>query len=472
MLAKSNLVSLKSSNRQSVKKFFNGSVKKSNKPDSTGKLTKSTSVSLKSLNKQTVKNLVKSLVKKSNKPESTETYELKTIADLRHEMAKVDDGSFSKLIAINPDELNGKTVSKKVSKKNSERIKKLMYSMNKKNSAKRNLYHYYYENPFKVYFRPDELGNFPKIFDEKLFSMIISLTLFQTMDQAQVERDIIPFMLLPLTWPNALIFQLFHKLYLFMKLPYAIYAKIKTYGMANKVEKLFKTVINDIYSNPKYEILQKAADSETPTNIEEPFSGHRNKKFTFEFVIKLAVLFIFFSLRKMKINDKTVGFYNNISTISLAEPIKIIDKYLLNVYNDSNKDDILTWFQDNYIFINQQINIFIPVLTKMQTVDAKQVLNANIKQNEFVNKIYMEELKKQGKSDEELKQIAYNPMMMNPGLINPLLMTNANAQVLGGTTSGVFSQDRNIQINNYDMLGNTQSHHFGQQHMGSHHHHH
>jgi hypothetical protein len=73
-------------------------------------------------------------------------------------------------------------VSKKEpSKTISEKRQKMMYALNsKRKSGKRNMYHYYYQNPFSIAFRPFDLRNIPKVFNEKLFSMLISLKMFQT----------------------------------------------------------------------------------------------------------------------------------------------------------------------------------------------------------------------------------------------------------------------------------------------------
>ena len=227
--------------------------------------------------------------------------------------------------------------------------------------------------------------------------MIISLTFFQTKDQINTEAGMILMGMTNVELPNTLFWGVIHKLYLFSKLPYAIYAKIRTRGLANRVETLFKTIINDIYSNDKYILLQQVADSNATENREEPFSGNQNKKFLNEFVYKLDSLFIYLSMRQLDINNKTYGTKEEINLSSLAQPIHLIKDNLLNIYNDENKDDILTWFQNNYSFLATGINVSLPVLTLTQNTNGMTSQNMIVQQqqfNEALNKLSPVERKK------------------------------------------------------------------------------
>ena len=292
----------------------------------------------------------------------------------------------------------------------------MMYTMNGKKSKKRNMYHYYYQNPFGLVFNRKANIGLPKIFDEKLFSMIISLTLFEITDQSKLEASLIMSGMFIVTLPSVLMFSILHKLSLFAKLPYAIYAKIRTKGLANKVENLFKTIINDIYSNDKYQLLQQVADSNAPQNREEPFAGENNKKFSIEFVSKLSSFFIYLSMRQLDINNKIYGSREDMDLISLSQPIHLIKDHLLNIYNDETKDDLLTWFQNNYTFIATSINVTLPLLTLTQNINyGMTTQNMIVQQQQFA-----EALNKMPPAQRR-QMMLQGTQGMNPnfGMVNP-----------------------------------------------------
>jgi hypothetical protein len=329
-----------------------------------------------------------------------------------------------------------KLIEKNMKKPLSEKKHKMMYPMNGKKSKKRNMYHYYYQNPFGLILRRKALLGLPKIFDEKLFSMIISLTLFQTKDQSSIESNLILAGMTILFLPHSLFWSLIHKLYLFGKLPYAIYAKIRTKGLGNKVENLFKTIINDIYSNDKYILLQQVADSNSSTNREEPFAGDKNKKFSIEFVSKLASLFIYLSLRQLDINGKTYGTREDIDLISLSQPIHLIKDHLLNIYNEDTKDDILTWFQDNYTFIAIGINITLPILTLTQNINYGMTSQNMIVQqqqfNQALTKLSPYEIRKimqQNRLNGTQGMINPTLQMAQPLMMGPIVTTNPSIPI-------------------------------------------
>lgn len=369
----------------------------------------------------------------------------KVILELREAFAKVDKDDSLEKIATNLID-SEKKLSKKLSTKYNERANKLMYSMNGKKSKKRNMYHYYYSNPFKIVWSLiTKSHGIPEIFDEKLFSMLISLKFFNITDNGSNESVLMLMGMSLVLLPHAIIWSIFHKLSLLIKLPYAIYAKIKTNGSANEVEKLFKTIMNDIYSNDKYQLLQDAADSKYKTNKEEPHFNNPKKKFSFEFIAKLVSLFTFLSLREMEINGKTYGFHEEIGAITISKPITLIKKNLLNIYNENSKDDILSWFQNNYTFINLNVNLVLPVLTITQNVQHGMSLENMMVQNEQFQKAY-EELKKKNPNDKRLQNF-------NPGQMMPVVAPMA----------------QQLQIPNQAKIGfHIGHHHMGHHHMGHH----
>jgi hypothetical protein len=173
--------------------------------------------------------------------------------------------------------------------------------------------------------------------------------LFGLVNQTDKEVEYIKGSVYVVTIPFMIILSVLHKLYLFIKLPYAIFFKIKTYGMANKVENLFKNIINDIYSNDRYEKLQEYADSKGEINAGEPFYTYKAKKYSFMFSYKLVCLFVYLCFRKININGKQIGFVDEPGIIILNYTYtNFIKNRILTIYNDETKHDILDWFQQNY----------------------------------------------------------------------------------------------------------------------------
>jgi hypothetical protein len=356
-------------------------------------------------------------VKHSKKPDNDINDDAKLVKDVEQvqdafseaEEKSLDIKEFSKKMIVS---------KKEPSKTISEKRQKMMYALNsKKKSGKRNMYHYYYQNPFSIAFRPFELRNIPKVFNEKLFSMLISLKMFQISDQSIHEGNMITLGLTVLGLPSVLIHSIFHKLSLFAKLPYSIYAKIRTRGLANKVEKLFKTIINDIYNDKKYLLLQQSADANFKTNREEPYYGEKNKKYSYEFVAKLSALFIYLSIRELEINNKTYGHHEILDRVSLSQPIRLIKDQILNIYNEESKDDILTWFQDNYTFIYPDVNLRLPILTPTQNLNYGMTVQNLMGQQKQFNQAYQ----KQVYQDPRIQRISLQQNMRQGqvGIVNP-----------------------------------------------------
>ena len=106
---------------------------------------------------------------------------------------------------------------------------------------------------------------------------------------------------------------------------------------------------------------------------------------------KLASLFIYLSIRELDINDKTYGHHEILDVVSLAQPVRLIKDHLLNIYNESNKDDILTWFQDNYTYIYPDINLRLPILTPIQNINyGMTTQNLMVQQQQF-DKAYQQQ---------------------------------------------------------------------------------
>ena len=248
---------------------------------------------------------------------------------------------FNKLRSSNSELIKEKemdTVKEKHSRYIVTRKRQMMYQMHPiKWSAKRNLYHYYYDNPFSRIFRWRYNG-IPKIFNEKYFSLSLSMMLFGLINQTDREVEFIKGSVYVVTIPYMILLSVLHKLYLFVKLPYALFFKIKTYGMANKVENLFKHIINDIYSNDRYEKLQEYADSKGDMNAGEPFYTYKAKKYSFMFCYKLVCLFVYLCFRKININGKQIGFVDEPGIIILNYTYaNFIKNRILTIYNGSWK---------------------------------------------------------------------------------------------------------------------------------------
>ncbi len=329
----------------------------------------------------------------------------------------------------------------------SEKRQKMMYTLNsKKISGKRNMYHYYYQNPFSIAVRPFDLRNIPKVFNEKLFSMLISLTMFQIKDQSIYEGNLITAGFTILGLPSVLFHSILHKLYLLAKLPYSIYSKIRTRGLANKVEKLFKTIINDIYSDKKYLLLQQSADANFKTNREEPYYGEKNKKYSYEFVSKLSALFIYLSIRELEINNKTYGHHEILDRVSLSQPIRLIKDQILNIYNEESKDDILTWFQDNYTFIYPDVNLRLPILTPTQNINYGMTVQNLMGQQQQFNQAYQ----KQVHQDPRIQKISLEQQNMRQrpgGIVNPAFQMGQPLMLAQPGTGPITTTPQYIQHN-------------------------
>ncbi len=365
---------------------------------------------------------------------------LKDVEQVQDAFSKAEERSldikaFSKKMVVS---------EKKPSKTISEKRKKMMYTLNNgTQSRKRNMYHYYYQNPFSIAFRPFDLRNIPKVFNEKLFSMLISLKMFQINDQSIHEGNMITAGFTLIYLPSALMLSIFHKLYLFGKLPYSIYAKIRTRGLANKVEKLFKTIINDIYSDKKYLLLQESADANFKTNREEPYYGEKHKKYSYEFVSKLSALFMYLSIRELEINNKTYGHHEILDRVSLSQPIRLIKDQILTIYNEESKDDILTWFQDNYTFIFPDINLRLPILTPIQNINYGMTVQNLMGQQQQFNQAYQNQMYK----NPRLRNISKDKQNMRHGLVNPAFQMGQPLTLAQPGTSPITTSPQDIHHN-------------------------
>ncbi len=313
----------------------------------------------------------KDIVQDKNGEKITGTY-------LKNEMNKVEDSNYNQIMneikkEVQYDIKLSKTKSiksldelqeykEKLSKPTNSRLiatrkRLMMYKMDpKKKSWKRNLYHYYYDNPFSRIFRWRYNG-LPKVFNEKYFSMSLSMMLFGLFNETDREVKFIKGSVYILTIPFIICLSILHKLYLFLKLPYAIVLKMKTYGLGNQVENLFKNIINEIYSNDKYEKLQEYADSKSDINAGEPFYTYKNKKYSFMFSYKLVSLFVYLCFRQINVRGHKIGFVDEPGIIILNYTYaSMIKNRILKVYNDETKDHILEWFQNNYLDISPIFN--------------------------------------------------------------------------------------------------------------------
>jgi hypothetical protein len=330
---------------------------------------------------------------------------------IKNEMNKVDDSDYNKIMnEIKKDIYNDIRLSKRKSIKSLEELqeykekieskqvklgddkskvtelkliatkkKEMMYKMNsKKKSWKRNLYHYYYDNPFSRIFRWRYNG-LPKVFNEKYFSMSLSMMLFGLFNETDREVKFIKGSVFIVTIPYMILLSTLHKLYLFLKLPYALVLKIKTYGLGNKVEDLFKNIINEIYSNDKYEKLQEYADSKSDINSGEPFYTYKTKKYSFMFCFRLIALFVYMCFRQINNRGTKIGFVDEPGIIILNYTYaNMIRDRILKIFNDETKDDILEWFQNNYLDISPLFNPRNLVLLGKQYVIPAGMVGMNV----------------------------------------------------------------------------------------------